>query len=211
VRRVVHLLSVVLVTTVASSIGCDRRAATTSADAQSTSPTTAPADATSGNIPATNPASTQPRVAMMLINGRQVEFPPAKLVLRAKGGQVYALLYSDDPPTALEPDYRGNSFYFEMTLDVPDPSQLASAQWMYRAPDSERSDTDQGIFLNGRHQHLQPLNIMIEFDNATAPVKTYLSGQFLRYDEDKDPTIPGQLVPVQAELDSDLMVKQANR
>jgi hypothetical protein len=213
VRSVVRwfrLTLIMLLTIAASSPGCDRQTVSSSTATQPAAPTTTPADEAAGAAPApaTIPASTQPRVAVMLIEGRRVEFPPAKLVLRAKGGQVYALLFSDDPPTALEPNYRGNSFYFEMTLDVPEPSQLASAQWIYKAPDSERSETDQGIFLNGRQQHLQPLVILIEFDNATAPVKTYLSGQFMRHEEDADPTVPGQLVPVRGELDSDLVVKQ---
>ena len=36
---------------------------------------------------------------------------------------------SQDPPTAIQYSYLGNSFFFEMRLDVDDPTDLPGAVW----------------------------------------------------------------------------------
>ena len=182
-------------------VGCDRSPVATP------NPSTAPAsDATlaaqATTQPAIEPASTQPRAASMLIDARLVQFPPARLVLKTRGN-VHALLFSDDPPDAIRDDYAGNSFYLDMPLDIDAPDQLATTRWIYKAPTSERSDTVSGIYLDGRKKHLQPFDVVAEFDHEPGrAVKVYLSGQFLLFGADDDPTSPGQLVLVSAEIEA---------
>ena len=187
-------------------VGCDR------SPVARTAPATAPVgDATLvaqvTTQPATEPASTQPRVVTMLIDGRKVQFPPARLVLKTKGG-VHALVFSDDPPDAIRDDYGGNSFYFDMPLDIDAPDQLATTKWIFKAPTSERSDTVSGIYLDGRKKHLQPFDVVAEFDQEPGrPVKVFLSGQFLWFGADDDPASPGQLIIVSAELEAPVAQK----
>jgi hypothetical protein len=187
-------------------VGCDR------SPVAKTDPSTAPANeptlvAQVTNGPATEPASTQPRGAAMLIDGRLVQFPPAKLVLKMKGG-MHALLFSDDPPDAIRDDYAGNSFYFDMPLEIAALDQLGMTKWILKAPTSERSDTVSGIYLDGRKKHLQPFDVVVEFDHEPGrPVKLYLSGQFLLFGADDNPTSPGQLILVSAELDAPVAQK----
>ena len=187
-------------------VGCERSPVATS------NSSTAPAnDATLvaqvTTQPATTPASTQPGAATMLIDGGIVQFPPAKLVLKTRGG-VHALLFSDDPPNAIRDDYAGNSFYFDMPLEIDGPDQLATTKWIFKAPTSERSDTVSGIYLDGRKKHLQPFDVVVEFDHEPGrPVRVYLSGQFLLFGAEDMPTSPGQLLVVSAELDASVAPK----
>ncbi len=184
-------------------LGCDR--------APVTSATTAPASAPSADHAITASATTQPQSSYMIIDQQRVEFPPAKLALRTKGGQVLALLYSDDPPNAIDDTYTGNSFYIEMVLDITDAAQIATARWTFRAPDSERADTSTGIYLDGRKRHLQPLDVSVEFEGGSSPIKVWLSGRFLMFDSAQDPSVPGKMMPIRAELDAELFVKDSNR
>ena len=187
-------------------VGCDRSPVATPG------PSTAPASdptlaAQATTYPATGPASTQPRATSMLIDGRLVQFPPAKLVLKSRGG-VHALLFSDDPPDAIRDDYAGNSFYLDIVLDIEAPDQLATTKWIYKAPNSERSDTVSGIYLDGRKKHLQPFDVVAEFDHEPGrAVKVYLNGQFLLFGADDEPTSPGQLIVVSAEIDAPVAQK----
>lgn len=183
-------------------VGCEKRSVTSATTAPATAPV---ADA----LPVA--ATTQPQTAYMLIGGRRVEFPPAKLALRNNGGQVLALLYSDDPPHAIEDSYTGNSFYLEMILDVPDAAHLAGARWTFKAPDSERADTDSGVYLNGRKKHLQAFDVVVEIDGSSSPVRVWLSGQFRQFESGQDPTVPGQIVGVSAELSAELSLKHSPR
>lgn len=181
-------------------VGCERDSVTSTP-----APATSPADPPAATGAATE--AIEPRVAVLMINGQRVEFPPAKLALRAKGGQVLALLYSDDPPSALEDSYRGNSFYLEMVLDISEVDQLDLARWDFNAPNSDRADTVTGIWLDGRAQHLQPSDVGVEFGKNDAVVKVWLGGSFLLFEAGQEPTIPGRIVPVTAELDAEILVK----
>ena len=187
-------------------VGCDR---TSVANAPTSAPATESAAAiTASAHPTTDPAATQPREAVMTVDGRRVAFPPAKLLLKTKSGQVHATLYSDDPPAAIRDDYAGNSYYLEMPLEIESPEQLAETKWVFKAPTSERSDTVSGIYLDGRKKHLQPFDVVAEFDQISGqPVKVYLTGQFLLFGAEDDPTVPGQIVVVSAELDAEVVRK----
>jgi hypothetical protein len=194
----------VTILTIWLMVGCERRSVTST----TTAPATEPSDAQAAS--ATQPASSQPRACRMLVDQQRVEFPPAKVALRARGGQVLALLYSDDPPNAIDDDYTGNSFYLEMILDIQDVSQLGTARWMYKAPNSERAETTNGIYLDGRKRQLQPSDILVEFEGTQSPVKVWLRGQFLLFDSTHDPTMPGQIVPVSAELEAELVLRHGS-
>jgi hypothetical protein len=147
----------------------------------------------------------------MLIDKQRIEFPPARLAMRTRDGEALVLLHSDDPPDAIDDDYMGNSYYIEMTLDVPESVELSAARWAFKAPTSERIDTDNGIYLDGRKRHLQPFDVTVEFDGQASPVKVWLSGQFLEFDASEGRTVPGRIVAVTAELDAELLVKQGRR
>ena len=182
-------------------VGCERTPVTTAPATAPTNDSAAAAGATSR--PTTDPAATQPRESVMTVDGRRVAFPPAKLVLKAKSGHVHATLHSDDPPAAIREDYAGNSYYLEMPLDIDAAEQLAETKWVYKAPSSERSDTVSGIYLDGRQKHLQPFDVVAEFERGPgAAVKIYLTGQFLLFGAEDDPTVPGQIVVVSAELEA---------
>jgi hypothetical protein len=187
-------------------VGCERTPVTT---APATAPATDPTAAVPASAhPTTDPASTQPRESVMTIDGRRVVFPPARLVLKTRSGQVHATLHSDDPPAAIRDDYTGNSYYLEMPLDVDSPEQLAETKWTFKAPSSERSDTVSGVYLDGRKQHLQPFDVAAEFEQQpSGPVKVYLTGQFLLFGAEDDPTAPGQIVLVDAELEAAVVRK----
>ena len=182
-------------------VGCERAPVT---EAPATAPANASA-ATAGatTTPTTDPASNQPRESAMTIDGRRVAFPPAKLVLKPRSGHVHAMLHSDDPPAAIRDDYAGNSYYLDMPLEIETAEELAETKWVFKAPTSERSDTVSGIYLDGRKKHLQPLDVVAEFDRPPGQaVKIYLSGQFLLFGAEDDPAVPGQIVVVSAELEA---------
>jgi hypothetical protein len=178
-------------------LGCDRGPVTT---ADNAAPATAPVI-----LPASAPA-TQPRASHMLINGQRVEFPPAKLVVKTRGEAAHALLYSDDPPNAIDEKYTGNSFYLEMRFELTDAAPLSTVRWEFKAPDSDRAETVSGIYLDGRKRHLQPFDVVVEFEDGP-PTKALVRGQFLMFDADADAGTPGQLIPVVAELQPELTMK----
>jgi len=193
-------------------VGCDRRPSSSGTNATTTPTAQAPANAEQlaqqRQPPTTGPATTQAAPSFIWIDQTPHEFPPCKLVMKNKDDQIAALLYSDDPPNAIDDNYHGNSFYFEMTPEIAEPGTIAGANWDFKAPNSERVDTIDGIFLEGRKRHLQPFDVHIEFIGATSPIAVRLSGNFLMFDTD-DETKPGQIVNVRADLSADVKVKTA--
>jgi len=145
---------------------------------------------------------------MILVDRQRLQFPAAKLILRDRGDSLHALLYSDDPPEALTEAYRGNSFYIEMVLEAsPEMQNVTTSRWVYKAPTSDRSDTVSGIYLDGQRQHLQPFDVVVEMEHQGSPARVWVSGDFLLYDAAAAPNMPGQMIPVMAELDADLTVR----
>lgn len=164
--------------------------------AQATGGPTAVASATSKPLAATQAAAK--RVSHMTINNVLVEFPDAKLLVRKEGDKLSACLVSNDPPEVLSPNYQGNRYYFEMTLDaVDDIKNLADAEFRYKAPTAETQDTPNGIFLDGDRQHLEPYDIQVTFDKDGDRVIADIRGQFIYFPK---ASAVGQWVPVAARL-----------
>ena len=178
-----------LVVLCAAALGCDDRSSTrtarrTDSPAQPQAlPSTRPSDAAqvaSASQPATRGAQTKPAAAFLTIDGRIVEFPPARLRLTKTDEGVRALLFTDDPKNAASADYHGNSFYFDVPLRVADPADVADAEYAYKAPTSDTDeDSPNGIFLDGMRTHLQPQDIVLAFDGDSPRLVARLAGRFL--------------------------------
>jgi hypothetical protein len=200
--------------------GCDGERSDTSAmvmqptpaeQGTTTRPTTAPAEemAEDGT----------PVPVYISIDGEPYEFPPARLWLKRTGSHVRARLLSDDPPEALERDWKGDSFFFEMDMELPlvdgeaeaeidgevTAEELASAEWIFRNESSERVDTRSGIFLGG-HTHLQPISVSVLFDPLPdgRTVMVTLVGVFADFDQSRpEEKTARRQVRVQAALPAD--------
>jgi hypothetical protein len=149
--------------------------------------------------PATQPA-TQP-MASLEIDGKAVEFPPAKLVLTKKAGGMEAILCSDDPPSAIEPNYVGNSFMLEMKLDVDEPAELPTAVWEYKTEKQTPQDSTTGIFLSGARRQMQPADVRVTFERQGDRVVAKVAGKFMLF-EAHDVAAPVQLVNVKGDLNA---------
>jgi hypothetical protein len=157
------------------------------------SPTTQPAgDPTvaSAHLGASNDkaAVTQPAVAMLMIDGTAVQFPPTKMRLKEKGGRVVAELFSDLPASALH-KYDGNELYFEMQLQNADGGRVDNASWSFKSTSSGKVDSPNGIFLNGQQVHLQPDDVRVTFahhDDGVDKQQLYarIQGRFRMYASD---------------------------
>jgi hypothetical protein len=144
----------------------------------------------------------------MWIDSRPFDFPPARLALRSRDDRIGAVLFSDDPPEAIDDDYAGNSFYLDMTPQLAETGTLAGAHWEFKAPNSERVDEITGIFLHGKRLHLQPFDVRVSFDGVSSPMTVLIAGTFLQFDSEND-QLPGKLVAVRAELSAEVRVKGA--
>lgn len=157
-------------------------------------------------IASTSPVAT-PRDSVMSIDGDRLAFPGAKLRVAVDDGKVIALLHSDDPRDAINEDYHGNSFYFQMELDAADPAQFAASSWRFVAASASQDDSPYGIFLDGHRQQLQPLDVKVTFD-AISPAETtvWIVGKFLRVDV-QDMNEPPRVISLAARLDAQTIVK----
>ena len=142
---------------------------------------------------------TQPTNSFLTIDGRLTEFPPARLRLSKTAEGVNALLFSDDPRNATSAEYKGNSFYFDVSLRVDDPSDIRGAAYAYKADDSEPSESPYGIFLSGTRYHLQPQDVVIRFDGEGRKVMAQIAGRFLVVRSSGE-QVPGQSATVQGTL-----------
>ncbi|HEV2688713.1 MAG TPA: hypothetical protein VGV35_09170 [Bryobacteraceae bacterium] len=202
--------------------GCDRLR-----QKSATGPTTQPvqsasADSTPQSAPAidsgdanTASATTSPipaSVSFMVHEGtkdRIYDFPRARLRLTKESENKYAaVLYSDDPKTAINSDYHGNSFFLQMKLDLEDPHNLTNVNWPFKAASSDKDETADGIFLDGNRVHLQPSDIMISFDGAGNNVQVLVMGQFLKFEgAGADGNRPPAQVGVRGEFSATVEVK----
>lgn len=201
-RRINFLLSLLILTTIVGLpglTGCERSPVA--------APTTAPSgtDAATPAVTSSDPAP-EPSPSHVTINQRRYTFPPAKLQLQTKDGSVTALLYSDDPPTAIDDNYAGNSYYLAVPLELTeltDVKELNAATWRYRAPTSDRTDTLYGIFLEGARVQLQPIDVSVQFqvdaEGEQRTIVVWLAGTFKMYDTLAAHDV-GDLVPVAAKL-----------
>lgn len=113
--------------------------------------------------------------------GVLTEFPRARLHLNLTDN--VAVLYSDDPRSAIKPGYTGNSYYLEIPLDKDEPLKLDGYRWQFKAPSlGEHQDSADGIFLNGQRIHLQPTDVTIAFQGQGREMKVAVLGHFARFD-----------------------------
>jgi hypothetical protein len=186
-------------------VGCDKGSSSSSSSTSSppvavnVGPTTTQRVDVTAAIPATAPA-TQP-MATLDIDGKAVEFPPAKLVITKKSGGIDAILCSDDPPNAIQSNYSGNSFMIEMKLDIDDPADLPAAVWEFKTDKREPQDSTTGIFLNGSKRQMQPADVRVTFAKDGDHVVASVGGKFLLFDS-TDVSAPVQLVDVKGKLNS---------
>lgn len=198
--------------------GCDRSAGDSAAPQpamSATVPTTYPATQASIQLNSASQPASQPLVetpaatrAVLMIDGRQVEFPPARIILDKKGTRLSARMFSDDPKDALDADYAGNSFYFEMALEA-DPEQPGMWLWRYKSQGAEPAESPNGVYLRGLKTHLQPFDVLVEVDQSSpkrAVVRIIPPSQFRSYDKGAT-TGYYQLMPVFGELKAEVVTK----
>lgn len=168
--------------------------------------TTASSDSTQNpsDPPATSPSATDgsPATASpveLLIDGKRVTFPPARVVLQKRQGRIAAIVYSDDPRDAIKPEYTGNSFYLLMHLDISDELDLDGAVWAYKSSTSSFEESPYGIFLDGNRKQLQPSDVAVQFVGPPDRLEIELRGTFMLFDLEKDETL-GVLSPVTGKL-----------
>ncbi len=170
--------------------GCDRGGESSAPPSEAT---------TSVAVVATQPA-TLPS-AVLNIDGKLTQFPSAKLVLTKKSGNIIALLCSDDPATAIESNYAGNSFMLDMKLDIEKSQDLSSAVWQFKAAGRQSRNSANGIFLHGARQQMQPTDVKVTFEKDGDQVVALLSGQFLLLDS-RDVSAPAKTVDVNGRLNA---------
>jgi hypothetical protein len=180
----------VLIVSAALAAGCDR------APAPQTNPSQPPSTMPATN-PTTGPSTTQAAAptTFLTIDDTIVEFPTARVRLDKTDEGFVGLLFSDDPPAALEEGYVGNSFYLQMPLDIADAKELSGAQWIHRSTTSDREDTPFGIFMEGRRWQLQPDDARADFHGDGSSLEVSLNGTFLLFDNE-NPKHPARRVRV---------------
>jgi hypothetical protein len=193
-----------LIALVALLIGCDRAQTAGPATQPSGTPQTSSARIAAANPPATAPVQRAPSV--VLIDQKPYTFPPAVLQVRTRDGQLSAVLMSDDPKDAIDDNYHGNSFYLEMPLDVTEVKDLPTFVYRYISPSNDKTDSPNGIFLDGNRLQLQPQQIQVKFEGDESNMILTLSGQFLMFDTRNDTLVPKQ-VAVGSRLEADVRKK----
>lgn len=179
-----------------------------------TQPITQPADAVlaanpePAPTPETKPAEPpQPVLSFLLLDGLGAQFPPTKLLVHNEDdGKVRVELFSDLPKSALK-EYDGNELYFEMALADAGPQKVEGGSWRFKSMSSDRSDSANGLFLNGQRRHLQPHDVLVKFDRRGEQLVAQLMGQFRAY----EPGTPDALAPfvgVRGELTVEIVEKR---
>lgn len=169
---------------------------TVAATEPATQPTTSPTDPVAATLPAAI-AGTQ-----LMVNQTIQQFPAARMRIVTSGDHLAVVVYSADPDTAIDNDYKGNSFYMTLSLpDVKDASGLDGAEWRFKSVTSDVVDTTEGIFLDGFRYHLEPMDAIVKFEGVGPVVKLRLAGQFRSFDS-STPHQPGILTPVGGEIDA---------
>jgi hypothetical protein len=145
-----------------------------------------PANPVTPVVPARSPS-------FLTIDNKQVLFPPSKMaILNQKPGDFRVRLCTDDPPTAIEPGYAGNSFLFDMKLGIDSPAGLRTARWIGTSADF---DPDAGIFLGGYKNPYRPEDVQMTFSGSPDDLSIYVEGTFSHADP-KDPFGPPETVKV---------------
>ena len=164
-------------------------------------PTTKPAAVVAANQPAEAPATVaaypMKPPSVLSIDNRDVPFPAAKLAVIGRGSGGYTLLLcSDDPPTAIDPGYAGNSYQLYMRLPIDRLADLPGCTWDFKPADDDSND---GIFLHGFREQLHPIDVHVLFQKDGDELFISLSGHCLRNDT-RNPAAPPQRVTLNAYL-----------
>jgi len=181
-------------------VGCDKPK--TQAKGQST--TTVREHSVIDVGPSTRPTS-RPTKSVLMIDGRELEFPAARMVLQQAQPTVDVLLFSDDPPNALSATYSGNRYYFDLKLEISDLDQLAASDMHWKAASIERVDAPDGIFLDGDRRLLQPYDLEVMFNKVGEMYSIEVAGEFLMFGRDENG--PPKTVMVRGKLVAELEVK----
>jgi hypothetical protein len=136
---------------------------------------------------------------VIVIDQQRYEFPPALLQLRQHDQKLDAVLLSDDPKDAISENYQGNSYYLQIPAQAADVKELCSSPWRFTEATGERSDSPDGIFLNGNRIQLQPADVSVRVEGEAPSMIVYLSGNFHAFDT-RDEKAPVRLLPVTATL-----------
>ena len=195
---------VYLVAAATMGTGCEKPGRQESA----ASPGSAESQGAGAQTPATVPAISRPAFSTLLIDGKSVRFPAARLVLQQQEPTVELLLFSDDPPNALSAHYDGNRYYLSIKLDIDNLSRLGAAEMHSRAASVEQIDAPDGIYLNGDQQVLQPHDWHVGFAQEERQLMINLSGNFAQF-QGREPTTAPRVVFVQGTLLAQLEMPQA--
>ena len=135
-----------------------------------------------------------------MIDGKVVEFPPARLRVSKSGGHVIARLYTNDPKATLVEDYHGNGYDLLMQLDdVGSPTEIYNAEWDFKAASHDSPSTPYGIFLDGIRFQLVPSQVTARFIGDSLLVRVDIQGQFARQNQ-TDLNDPSKVVNVSGRL-----------
>lgn len=164
-----------------------------STDPATAASTTQPSPLTEAAIKETagaTPATTQPAATSTFRifergtpddAGMLYEFPRARLHINAADNT--AVLYSDDPKSAIKSSYSGNSYYMVIPLDKDEPLKLDGYQWQCKAASiDDHRDSADGIFMDGQRYHMQPSDVTVAFQGKGNEVKVAVIGQFTKFD-----------------------------
>jgi hypothetical protein len=134
--------------------------------------------------PVTQPA-TEP-TALLTIGEQAVAFPPALIrFTKQADGEIRGRLTTDDPAEAINSDYHGNSFDFELTRQ--------SDVWKLRMPANAQSeDKLHGIFLDGHRRRLNPRDVTVRVEQTGSEVDVSLSGWFAMAEAVETEPVQGQ-------------------
>jgi hypothetical protein len=149
--------------------------------------------------PESKPADIQPALAMLTVNGLGAQFPPTKLRVQPADGDKSLMveMFSDLPKSALR-KYDGNELYFEMIATAPDGSPTSKVEgsiWRFKAPNSEKTDSPNGIFLAGQTTHLQPFDVLVKFVRGDGPQAGVLMAEIMGQFRGFEAGTPNALAP----------------
>jgi hypothetical protein len=126
---------------------------------------------------------------MLTIDGRDVEFPGAKLaVVRHGTGGFTLCLCSDDPPTAIDPGYAGNSYALYMHMAVDRLGELPAATWDFGPADTD--DSNSAICLHGYREQYRPHDVHVAFQKDGDALMVFVTGTFIHSDANNPAAAP---------------------
>ena len=133
----------------------------------------------------------------LLVDGNEIQFPAAKLAVLHRGNGGYMLrLCTDDPPTAIDPGYAGNSYVLDLWVPIDRISDLPGFQMDYKP---SPGDAVSGIFLHGFKEQLHPLGAHLLFQKDGDAMVISITGQCEKTDP-RNPAARPQRVTLSAHL-----------